>query len=100
MFAKILGFMGFDAASKLGMRIWAITTITGLVGLLWLAGQGCAQMFCGPAIQGISSSHPGFAVGLSLAFNTTTYSLASCYVTVWSACQLYVYKKTIVDKML
>jgi hypothetical protein len=100
MFASLLGFLGFDSMSKIGMRIWAITTLTGFVATLWLAGQGCAQYVCGPAIQGISQSHPAFAVGLSLAFNSTTYGLASCYMTVWAACQLYVYKKTILDKML
>lgn len=100
MFLRLLTFLGFDASSKLAMRIWAIATITGLVAILWVTGQTCAQYVCGPTIQGISSSHPGFAVGLGLAFNPTTYALASCYMTVWSACQLYVYKKTILDKML
>lgn len=100
MFLRLIGFLGFDSASKLAQKIWAVATITGLVALLWAAGQSCAQYICGPAIQGISTSHPAFAVGLSLAFNTTTYALASCYMTVWSACQLYVYKKTILDKML
>lgn len=100
MFLRLLGFLGFDSASKLAMRIWAIATLTGFVTILWVAGQSCAQYVCGPAISAISSSHPAFAVGLSLAFNTTTYSLASCYMTVWAACQMYVYKKTILDKMV
>lgn len=100
MFASLLGFLGFDSMSKIGMRIWAITTIAGFVAILWAAGQSCAQLYCGPAISAISSSHHGFAVGLGLAFNTTTYGLGSCYMTVWAACQLYIYKKTILDRML
>ena len=100
MFASLLGFLGFDSLSKIGMRIWAVTTLTAFVGTLWLAGQGCATSFCGPAIDAISSSHPAFAVGLSLAFNSVTYGLASCYMTVWAACQLYIYKKTILDKLI
>lgn len=100
MFASLLGFLGFDSMSKIGMRIWAVATLTGFVALLWAAGQSCAQYVCGPAINSISSSHPMFAVGLSLAFNTTTYSLASCYMTVWAACQMYIYKKAILDKIV
>lgn len=100
MFAQLLGFLGFDSLSKMGMRIWAATTLTLFVGVLWAAGQSCAQYVCGPAINSISSSHPAFAVGLSLAFNSTTYGLASCYMTVWAACQMYVYKKKIVDKLI
>lgn len=100
MFASLLGFMGFDSMSKITMRIWAIVTLTTFVAVLWTTGQACAQYVCGPAITNISSSHPSFAIGLSLAFNPTTYGLASCYMTVWAACQLYVYKKTIVDKLV
>jgi len=100
MFATILGFLGFDSLSKIGMRVWAVATLTGFVAILWSAGQACAQYVCGPAINAMSSSHPSFAVGLGLAFNPTTYGLASCYMTVWAACQLYIYKKTILDKLI
>lgn len=100
MFASLLGFLGFDSMSKIGMRIWAVATLTTFVATLWLAGQSCANSVCGPAIDAISSSHPAFAIGLSLAFNTVTYGLASCYMTVWAACQLYIYKKTILDKLI
>jgi hypothetical protein len=100
MWATLIGFLGFQNVGKVGMRVWAVATLSGFVVTLWAAGQACAQYVCGPAIQGISTSHPGFAVGLSLAFNSTTYGLASCYMTVWAACQLYVYKKTVLDKLI
>jgi hypothetical protein len=74
--------------------------LVGFVVVLWAAGQACAQLVCGPAINAISSSHPSFAVGLSLAFNPTTYGLASCYTSVWAACQLYIYKKKLLGMIV
>lgn len=100
MFASLLGFLGFDSMSKLSMRLWAASSLIFFMTVLWAAGQTCAQYVCGPAINAISESHPGFAVGLSLGFNATTYGLASCYLTVWAACQMYIYKKRILDKLI
>lgn len=100
MWATLIGYLGFENTSKVGMRVWAVTTLTAMVAALWASGQACANFVCGPVIQSISTSHPNFAVGLSLAFNTTTYGLASCYMTCWATCQLYVYKKTILDKLV
>lgn len=100
MFQSILAFIGFNATSNLGMRAWAVATLAVMVSVLWAAGQGCAQYVCGPAIQAISTSHPSFSVGLSLGFNSTTYGLASCYMSVYTACQLYIYKKRTLDKLV
>lgn len=100
MFQSILAFIGFNATSQLGMRAWAVTTLVVMVSVLWAAGQGCAQFVCGPAIQSISTSHPAFAQGLALGFNSTTYGLASCYMSVYTACQLYIYKKRVLDKLV
>ena len=100
MFQSILAFIGFNATSNIGMKVWAVTTLTLMVSVLWAAGQSCAQYVCGPAIQAISTSHPSFAVGLSLGFNPTTYGLASCYMSVYTACQLYIYKKRTLDKLV
>lgn len=100
MFASLLGLIGFDKLSSAGMKFWAATTLIALMTLLWTAGTACAKTFCGPAVAAISNSHPAFAVGLSLGFNSTTYGLASCYITVWSACQLYIYKVKIIDKLV
>jgi hypothetical protein len=100
MWATLIGFLGFENTSKVGMRVWACATLATMVTVLWATGQACANYVCGPAIQSISSSHPNFAVGLSLAFNSTTYGLASCYMSVFTACQLYIYKKKTIDKLV
>lgn len=93
MFASLLAFLGFENAQKLALKFWAITTLLGFFFVMWSAGQACANFACASAINAISSSHPSFAVGLSLGFNPITYTLASAYVSVWAACQLYIYKK-------
>ncbi|PJJ20746.1 hypothetical protein CLU90_4007 [Janthinobacterium sp. 67] len=100
MWATLIGYFGFENTSKIGMRVWAVTTLTAMVAALWAAGQVCANVVCGPVIQSISQSHPMFAVGLSLGFNPVTYTLASVYCSVWAACALYTYKKTILDKLV
>lgn len=97
MFASLLGYLGFENAQKLALRIWAISMVFGFTLVLWAAGQSCANFVCGPLINAIANSHPNFAVGLSLGFNSTTYALASCYTAVWAACQLYIYKKKLLE---
>ena len=99
MFATLLSYLGFADAQKLALRLWVISTLAAFVLVLWTAGQSCAQFVCGPLISGITLVHPYFAIGLSLGFNTVTYGLASCYMTVWAACQMYIYKKRILDMM-
>lgn len=95
MLASVLAFLGFENAQKLALKLWAVSMLFSFVSIMWAAGQACANYVCGSAIAAISSSHPMFAVGLSLGFNSTTYSLASVYVSVWAACQLYIYKKKV-----
>ena len=81
MWATLIGFLGFENTAKVGMRVWAVTTLTAMVAALWAAGQVCANIVCGPVIQSISQSHPMFAVGLSLGFNPVTLcSVAHCWV--------------------
>lgn len=95
MFASVLAFLGFENVQKLALKFWAISMLLTFVSIMWAAGQACANYVCGSAIAAISSSHPSFAIGLSLGFNSTTYSLGSAYVSVWAACQLYIYKKKV-----
>jgi hypothetical protein len=78
-------------------KLATITVVMGLIGALFAAGKACADSVCGPIISGISSSHPSFAVGLGLVFNSTVYAAVSCYITVWTLCQLYVWKRRIID---
>lgn len=64
-----------------------------LAGIMISLMFSCAKGVCSQGIAGMSASHPSFAVGLGIAFNSTTITAATCYVTVWLGCQLYVMQK-------
>jgi hypothetical protein len=85
-------FSRFMLAEK-AFRVSAVLIFIGLAGALLATGLSCARGVCAQGISGISSSHPNFAVGLGIAFNGTTMAAASCYASVWLACQIYVINK-------
>lgn len=85
-------FGRFMVAEK-AFRVSAVLVMLTLVGILMTTFFSCARGACAQGISGISSSHPNFAVGLGIAFNGTTMAAASGYVSVWLACQLYVFQK-------
>lgn len=85
-------FGRFFVAEK-AFRLAAVVTLLGLVTALYTSMMSCATGVCATAISGMSLSHKNFAVGLAMVFNSTTYSAVSCYVTVWTVCQIYVIKK-------
>lgn len=85
-FAK---FMVVEKAFRLSALIVSIGMAVTLLSLL----SSCVNGACASGISGISSSHPNFSVGLGIAFNGTTIAAATCYVTVWLGCQLYVFQK-------
>lgn len=85
-------FFVIEKAFKLAMIASTLLLAAGLT----FAMKSCVDGVCGVALGGISVSHHNFAVGLGMVFNSTTYSAASCYVTVWTLCQLYVLKKRMI----
>lgn len=74
-------------------RLSAMILMLSLAGVMIALMTSCAKGVCSQGIAGMSSSHPSFAVGLGIAFNSTTITAATCYVTVWLGCQLYVMQK-------
>lgn len=86
-------FMVFEKAFRLAAVLSMLVLITALV----LAMRSCVTGVCGAAISGMSVSSPNFAVGLGIAFNSITFTAASCYISVWTICQLYIIKKRMVS---
>ena len=78
-------------------KMAAMASILLLTTALYMALRSCVTGVCGSALGSISNSHPSFAVGLGMVFNSTTYAAASCYISVWTLCQLYVIKRRSID---
>lgn len=82
-------FVAGDKAFKMAGVALMLSLIAVMVGLMF----SCTRGVCAAGIAGISASHPNFAVGLGMAFNTVTLAAASVYVVVWTGCQVYVIQK-------
>jgi len=82
-------FMILERAFRLSAVLLMVSLIIPLLALM----SSCAKGVCSQGISSMASSHPNFAVGLGIAFNSTTFSAATCYVMVWGACQIYVIQK-------
>ncbi|MGX4644440.1 DUF5455 family protein [Massilia sp. SYSU DXS3249] len=101
LFGAVFAFLGrFMVAEKAArLAAWSVSfaAIAGLVSLAF----SCISGICADNIQsGISGSHPGFSMGLGIAWNGVTATAASCYMTVWVACQLYVIKKKAINVII
>lgn len=92
LFAVFGRFMVAEKAYHLAMMVVVLALATAIVASM----NSCATGACAMAIGAMSSTHPNFGVGLSLAFNSTTYTAMSCYFVVWSGCQMYVMKKKMI----
>lgn len=89
----LISLFGRFMVLEKAFRISAVLVMLALSGVMMTLLSSCAKGVCASGISGISASHPSFAVGLGIAFNSTTMAAASCYMSVWLACQLYVFQK-------
>lgn len=89
----LINIFGKFMVAEKAFRLSAVLVFVALAGVLMTVMLSCARGVCSQGIAGMSTSHPNFAVGLGIAFNSTTLAAASCYVSVWLACQLYVFQK-------
>ena len=86
----------FIAEKAARLAAWSVS-FAAIAGLISLAFS-CISGICANNIrEGISGAHPSFAIGLGIAWNSVTLTAASCYMTVWVACQLYVIKKKAIN---
>lgn len=97
LFGSLFTFLARFFVVEKAFKISAGVVLVGLVGVLFGALKSCAEGICSTAINATAVEFPTFGMGLGVVFNTTTYTAAACYLTVWSACQLYVMKKRIVS---
>lgn len=89
----LISIFGRFMVAEKAFRLAAFAVMLTLAGIMLALLSSCAKGVCASGISGISSSHPNFAVGLGIAFNSTTMAAASCYMSVWLGCQLYVFQK-------
>jgi hypothetical protein len=93
MLAFLINIFAKYMVLEKAFRLAALTLLLSLTVTMIALMSSCAKGVCSQGIAGMSSSHPNFAVGLGIVFNSTTLSAATCYVTVWLGCQLYVFQK-------
>ena len=96
LFTALFNIFGRFFVMEKAFKLAAMASMLILATGLYLALKSCVEGVCGSAISGISSSHPSFAVGLGAAFNSTTFAAASCYISVWTLCQMYIIKKRMI----
>jgi uncharacterized membrane protein len=100
LFSAAFSFFGrfFSAEKAARLAAWSVSFAA--ICALIASALSCVTGACAANISGISDSHPGFAMGLSIAWNSVTLTAASCYMTVWIGCQLYVIKKKAINVIL
>lgn len=89
----LINIFGKFMVLEKAFRVAAVVLMISLVTVMTAVMYSCANGVCAAGIAGISASHPAFAVGLGIAFNSTTLAAAGGYMAVWLACQLYVFQK-------
>lgn len=108
LFAGLLGGL-FKLLFFVAFRFYALEkafAIASTVSMLLLAAalfallQNCATGVCAAGISAMSLSHSGFAVGLGIVWNVATSSIISCYVLIWTFCQMYIIKKRMLTLLL
>lgn len=82
-----------EKAAKLAF--WSVVLAMGIG--LYTALSSCVTGTCAVAISSLGAIHAGVGMGLRIAFNPVTLSAASCYITVWIVCSLYVIKKKAIN---
>lgn len=89
----LVSFFGKFMLLEKAFRVSAVLVMLSLALVMMGVFSSCATGVCAAGIAGISGASPGFAVGLGIAFNSTTLAAAGAYMSVWVACQLYVFQK-------
>lgn len=80
--------------------ILGLVVITfGLLATLYAAGSACIDA-CMPSTAVGGSLARFIWLGWGLIWNGVTAVAFSCWVTVWTACTLYVWKKKMLDMLL
>lgn len=100
LFTILFNVFGRFFVLEKAFKLAAMASMLALATALYLALNSCVTGVCGQAITGMSSSAPNFAVGLGIVFNSTTFAAASCYISVWTLCQMYIIKKRMITMVI
>lgn len=96
----LTGIFGRFFVLEKAFKLAAVASMVLLATALYAALNSCVTGICGQAITNISSGHKYFGMGLGIVFNSVTYTAASCYISVWTLCQMYVLKKRMFSLMV
>lgn len=96
LFTMLFGFFFKFFSLQTAFRIAMMLSMTVLLGGLFMALRSCVSGVCGQAIFSLGVIHIYFGMGLGMIFNSITYAAASCYISVWMICQMYVIKKKMI----
>lgn len=101
LFGGLFGFIAEKSSMEIGFKLLAVTSLTAVLTAIVMGFDSCSGGgICGQAFSAAADRFPTFSMGLGIAFNAVTYSAASSYVLVWTACQLYIFKKRMTSMLL
>lgn len=97
---SLVAFFGRYMVAEKAFRAAGVVLMIGLAAGVISVMSSCATGVCASGISSISSSHPNFAVGLGVAFNSVTVGAFGGYLAVWTICQIYVMQKKALDMVV
>lgn len=100
LFTILFNVFGRFLVLEKAFKLAAVVSMLALATALYVSLNSCVTGVCGAAITNMSASSPNFAVGLGIAFNSTTFTAASFYISVWTLCQLYIIKKRMITMVV
>lgn len=93
VFAGLAAWLVKYVSQKMAVALALIALVTAmLVGVYALLRVGVSA-----AMAGAASMHPMFAAGVSVVISPTTQQCITAYLTLWSLCELYKWKFSIVQ---
>jgi uncharacterized protein (DUF2342 family) len=95
IYSAIAGFVGWlvkYVSQKMAVAIAITAVMSGLLIALYLLLRTTVNA----ALTGAASMHPMFAAGVAVVISPTSQQFISAYLVLWSACELYKWKFSIV----
>lgn len=100
LFGAAFSFFGRYFVAEKAARLAAWTVSFAAMVALITSAFSCIAGPCAANIAAMTAPHPALSMGLGIAWNQVTLTAASCYMTVWLGCQLYVMKKKAINVII
>ncbi|MRX06494.1 hypothetical protein GJ697_01435 [Pseudoduganella sp. FT25W] len=84
-------------AKYLTQKTAVTIAIVAVISALLLALYAAVRVAMSSAIAGLGSVHPMFAAGLAMVISPATQQCITGYIAMWSLCELYKWKFTIMQ---